>query len=269
MPTWWDTASAGAIPATRAWSSSACCRPRCAGCRRPALARGERRRSHPGHARRRAAPRAHRPAHPRLRLRRAGWAAPGASGAAQRRQARQRITPDRSRLRELRISALRTPENRGAPTSRSARPHRRPSLAGTGLRHPGCRLAFALQRRHRGQCGPRCARKTGLQMKNAVATIARTRRARGSRAGSTAVVLGLSSFLPLSARDATAASPCAAATHPEQGGWFDGGTLPPFAHDAIVAKGGALGSGNVLVATVHRSAPCPTRTPRTTLVLAA
>jgi len=48
---------------------------------------------------------------------------------------------------------------------------------------------------------------------------------------------------------AAAATPCDNATHPGQCGWFDAGTLPPFVHDAIVAKGGVLGAGNVLVIT--------------------
>ncbi len=46
---------------------------------------------------------------------------------------------------------------------------------------------------------------------------------------------------------AEAASPCDGATHPTQCGWFDAATLPPFVHDAIVAKGGVPGPGNVLV----------------------
>ena len=46
-----------------------------------------------------------------------------------------------------------------------------------------------------------------------------------------------------------AADPCGAATHSNQCDWFDAATLPPFVRDAILAKGGALGAGNVLVLT--------------------
>jgi cysteine-rich repeat protein len=46
---------------------------------------------------------------------------------------------------------------------------------------------------------------------------------------------------------ARAASPCDGATHPNQCGWFDSGTLPPFVQDAILAKNGVVGAGNVLV----------------------
>jgi cysteine-rich repeat protein len=48
---------------------------------------------------------------------------------------------------------------------------------------------------------------------------------------------------------AAAASPCDNATLPSQCGWFTSGNLPPYVHDAIVSKGGALGAGNVLVLT--------------------
>ncbi len=60
-----------------------------------------------------------------------------------------------------------------------------------------------------------------------------------------AMLLGASLFASM----ASAASPCDSATHPSQCGWFDSGTLPPFVQDAIVAKGGVTGAGNVLVLT--------------------
>lgn len=53
----------------------------------------------------------------------------------------------------------------------------------------------------------------------------------------------------LTSGSALAASPCDSATYPNQCGWLDGGTLPPFVRDAIVSKGGVLGVGNVLVLT--------------------
>ena len=48
---------------------------------------------------------------------------------------------------------------------------------------------------------------------------------------------------------AAAATPCDGASIPGQCGWFDSSTIPPFVHDAIVAKGGNPGAGNVLVLT--------------------
>jgi len=53
--------------------------------------------------------------------------------------------------------------------------------------------------------------------------------------------------LTASPRAARAASPCDAATHPSQCAWLDSMSLPPFVYDAILAKGGVLGAGNVLV----------------------
>jgi hypothetical protein len=55
--------------------------------------------------------------------------------------------------------------------------------------------------------------------------------------------------LTCSATPVAAASPCDGATHPSQCGWLDAGSLPPFVRDAIQAKGGTLGPGNVLVLT--------------------
>ena len=51
-----------------------------------------------------------------------------------------------------------------------------------------------------------------------------------------------------------AATPCDGATHTNQCGWFDTATLPPFVHDAILAKGGVAGPGNVLVLSSGDSA---------------
>ena len=48
---------------------------------------------------------------------------------------------------------------------------------------------------------------------------------------------------------AAAATPCDNATHPGQCGWYDSSSLPPYVVDAILAKQGVLGSGNVLVLT--------------------
>lgn len=64
-------------------------------------------------------------------------------------------------------------------------------------------------------------------------------------------VLAITSALlaTLLAGNVKAATPCDGATQPGQCGWFDSGTLPPFVKDAITAKGGALGAGNVLVLT--------------------
>ncbi|MFN2427192.1 MAG: MopE-related protein [Candidatus Binatia bacterium] len=56
-------------------------------------------------------------------------------------------------------------------------------------------------------------------------------------------------FAGASATTAVAASPCDNATHPNQCGWYDQSLLPPFVKDAILAKGGVLGAGNVLVLT--------------------
>ncbi len=61
--------------------------------------------------------------------------------------------------------------------------------------------------------------------------------------------LALVAFLGLLASPAAAATPCDGATLPGQCGWFDAGTLPPFVRDAIAAKNGTLGAGNVLVLT--------------------
>jgi len=46
---------------------------------------------------------------------------------------------------------------------------------------------------------------------------------------------------------ASAASPCDGATQPGQCAQFNAATLPPFVQDAIAAKGGVLGMGDVLV----------------------
>lgn len=63
------------------------------------------------------------------------------------------------------------------------------------------------------------------------------------------MMVALSGTWALSTRAANAASPCDAATHSGQCGWFDSGSLPPFVYDAILSKGGVLGEGNVLVLT--------------------
>ena len=48
---------------------------------------------------------------------------------------------------------------------------------------------------------------------------------------------------------AFAASPCDDALYPNQCGYFGSGSLPPYVHDAITAKGGTIGTGSVLVLT--------------------
>ena len=69
-----------------------------------------------------------------------------------------------------------------------------------------------------------------------------------ARAAVRATLAALASLALLwSPSPAAAAGPCDGATHPNQCGWFDAGTLPPFVHDAIAAKGGVVGPGNVLV----------------------
>lgn len=61
------------------------------------------------------------------------------------------------------------------------------------------------------------------------------------------VVAATLACLGVGASGAAAASPCDQASVPSQCGWFDAGTLPPFVADAISAKGGVAGPGNVLV----------------------
>jgi len=46
-----------------------------------------------------------------------------------------------------------------------------------------------------------------------------------------------------------AVGPCDAATYPDQCGFFDALSLPPYVQDAILAKGGVIGTGSVLVLT--------------------
>jgi len=48
---------------------------------------------------------------------------------------------------------------------------------------------------------------------------------------------------------AFAATPCDSAVYPDQCGYFDSGTLPPYVQDAITAKGGTITTGSVLVLT--------------------
>ncbi|MFN2376822.1 MAG: MopE-related protein [Candidatus Binatia bacterium] len=69
----------------------------------------------------------------------------------------------------------------------------------------------------------------------------------------TALVLHLLTALvfltPFATGVAAAATPCDGATQSGQCGWYDATSLPPFVQDAILAKQGVPGGGNVLVLT--------------------
>jgi hypothetical protein len=73
----------------------------------------------------------------------------------------------------------------------------------------------------------------------------RHRRARLATLAMSAVMLAAGLFATI----ASAASPCDTATNPGQCAWLDATGLPPYVQDAIAAKNGVIGAGNVLVLT--------------------